>query len=98
MPHIETGILGRDRVELARAIAYHDVCEVIIGDIPQYTRLNRSKRNRAHVQAEIRLSELPDGERIYCDVPPRQRKIFDDDCIRDLEQSKPYPGLLVLLR
>ncbi len=62
MPHIETGILGRDRVELARSIAYHDVCEVIIGDIPQYTRLNRSKRNRAHVQAEIRLSELPDGE------------------------------------
>src|SRR4029453_2526834 len=53
---------GRERVELARIIAYHDVCEVIIGDIPQYTRLNRSKRNRARVTAEIRLSQLQDGE------------------------------------
>lgn len=62
MPYLATGIFGRERVELARAIAYHDVCEVIIGDIPQYTRLNRTKRNRARVTAEIRLSQMPSGE------------------------------------
>lgn len=62
MPHVTTEIFGRDRVELARVIAYHDVCEVIIGDIPQYTKLNRTKRSRARVTAEIRLSQLPEGE------------------------------------
>lgn len=62
LPVVDPGIYGQERVELARVIAYHDVCEVIIGDIPQYTKLNRSKRSRARVTAEIRLSQLPDGE------------------------------------
>ncbi|HKU74724.1 MAG TPA: TIR domain-containing protein [Pyrinomonadaceae bacterium] len=62
LPLVDPGIYGRERVELARVIAYHDICEVVLGDIPQYTRLNRSKRNRARVTAEIRLSQLPDGE------------------------------------
>jgi 5'-deoxynucleotidase YfbR-like HD superfamily hydrolase len=62
MQQVDPGIYGRDRVDLARVIAYHDICEVIIGDIPQYTKLNRTKRNRARVTAEIRLSQLPDGD------------------------------------
>lgn len=50
-----------DLVELARVIAYHDLCESILGDLPQYTKLNASKRRRARVEAEVRLSQLPNG-------------------------------------
>jgi 5'-deoxynucleotidase YfbR-like HD superfamily hydrolase len=59
---MDSQISDRERVEVARCIAYHDLCEVVLGDIPQYTKLNRSKRNRARVGAEIRLSQLPAGE------------------------------------
>ncbi len=62
LPSMDVGIFGSERQELARVIAYHDICEVILGDIPQYTKLTRSKRARARVTAEIRLSQLPHGE------------------------------------
>jgi|GEM_PF-2009866 len=62
LPLVNPEIYENSRVELARLIAYHDVCEVVLGDIPQYTRLNRSKRSRARVTAEIRLSQMKQGE------------------------------------
>ena len=62
MPHLDCELSGVELIDLARVIAYHDVCEVVIGDTPQYTTLNRSKRSRARVSAEIRLSQLPNGE------------------------------------
>lgn len=55
-------IREHDRDDLARVIAYHDITEVILGDIPQYTKLNQAKRNRARVSAQIRLAQLPNGE------------------------------------
>lgn len=57
----EYKIHGRDRAELARIIAYHDITEVILGDIPQYTKLDERKRNSARVSAEILLSKRPNG-------------------------------------
>lgn len=62
LPLVDPGIHGRERVELARVIAYHDICEVVLGDLPQYTKLTRMKRQRARVSAEIRLSQMPEGE------------------------------------
>jgi 5'-deoxynucleotidase YfbR-like HD superfamily hydrolase len=62
LPPLDSEVYEKDRVELARVIAYHDVCEVVLGDIPQYTRLNRAKRSRARVTAEIRLSQMKQGE------------------------------------
>jgi len=62
LPLIDSNLYENERVELSRVTAYHDVCEVILGDIPQYTRLNRSKRNRARIAAEIRLSQMKEGE------------------------------------
>ena len=56
------GIVGRHRVELARFIAFHDVCEVLLGDVPQYTHLNHYTRNKAKVEAQIRLARLHNGE------------------------------------
>lgn len=62
LPLLDPEIYEGSRIDLARVIAYHDLCEVILGDIPQYTRLNRAKRNRARVSAEIRLSQMKAGD------------------------------------
>jgi len=50
-----------NRNDLGRVITYHDLCEVVIGDVPQFTPLNRTKRRRAHISAQIQLSKLPNG-------------------------------------
>lgn len=61
LPFVEHSFTGVELTELARVIAYHELCEVVIGDIPQYTTLNRTKRRRAKVEAQARLSRLPNG-------------------------------------
>ena len=61
LPHIDSILSGTDKMELSRVIAYHDLCEIILGDIPQFTTLNNSKRRRAQIMAQSRLTNLPDG-------------------------------------
>jgi 5'-deoxynucleotidase YfbR-like HD superfamily hydrolase len=61
-PIVQHGIRQQEKVDLARCIAYHDLPEVLLGDIPGYTNLTDAKRARARVFAERRLSELPSGE------------------------------------
>jgi len=62
LPHLRHSATGRERFEIARLIAYHDICEVILGDVPQFTRLNDTKRRRARVVAQARLAQLPENE------------------------------------
>lgn len=62
LPYSSIGLNGRDRMLLSRVIAYHDICEVLLGDVPRHTRLNPSRRRRANISSAIRLSELPNGE------------------------------------
>jgi 5'-deoxynucleotidase YfbR-like HD superfamily hydrolase len=59
---VRHGVRHGEKAELARCIAYHDVPEILLGDLPGYTNLTDAKRNRARVFAERRLSELPSGE------------------------------------
>jgi 5'-deoxynucleotidase YfbR-like HD superfamily hydrolase len=61
LPILQPKLSGADLVEVARVIAYHDVCEVILGDVPAYTGLTQSKRRRARVDAERLLAQLPKG-------------------------------------
>lgn len=61
LPELRPKLAESDLVELARVVAYHDLCEVILGDLPQYTRLNATRRRRARVEAEVRLSQFPNG-------------------------------------
>jgi 5'-deoxynucleotidase YfbR-like HD superfamily hydrolase len=61
-PFVCHGIQQQERAELARCIAYHDLPEVLLGDIPAYTNLTDAKRKQAQIIAERRLSELPRGE------------------------------------
>lgn len=59
---ISHGIAPQERLELARCIVYHDIAEVLLGDIPAYTNLTEANRNKARIFAERRLGELPPGE------------------------------------
>jgi 5'-deoxynucleotidase YfbR-like HD superfamily hydrolase len=61
-PRVKHGIHPQEKIELARCIVYHDLAEVLLGDIPAYTNVDDSKRNRDQVVAEQRLRKLPAGE------------------------------------
>ena len=47
-----------DAIEVARLIAFHELNEVILGDIPAYTPLTGPKRERASITAERRLATV----------------------------------------
>jgi 5'-deoxynucleotidase YfbR-like HD superfamily hydrolase len=47
--------------EIARLITYHDICEIVLGDIPQYTKLNRNKRKKGNITAQMLLSQYDNG-------------------------------------
>ena len=61
-PIINHGIKPEEANELARCIVYHDLAEVLLGDIPAYTNLTNAKRSRAHIVAEAQFRKLPKGE------------------------------------
>jgi len=46
--------------DLARMLAYHDVCEVLLGDVPSFTHLNHDKRIIAQIIGENRYGKLPE--------------------------------------
>jgi 5'-deoxynucleotidase YfbR-like HD superfamily hydrolase len=49
--------------ELARCIAFHELNEVILGDMPAYTNLSQSKMNTADLYAWKRLKDISKRER-----------------------------------
>lgn len=59
---IDHGVPRQERLDLARCIVYHDLAEVLLGDIPAYTNLSESSKKKARLFAETRLRELPSGE------------------------------------
>lgn len=61
-PVINHGINPQEANELARCIVYHDLAEVLLGDVPAYTNITYSKRSRAHIVAESQFRKLPKGE------------------------------------
>ena len=63
LPHIEHGIPAADMNALAMCIAYHELNEIVLGDIPTYTSLSAAKRRDARIYAEERLRSVPSAER-----------------------------------
>jgi 5'-deoxynucleotidase YfbR-like HD superfamily hydrolase len=58
LPEINHGIPDQERSELARCIAFHELNEVILGDIPTYTNLTSRSRQSTRNYAELRLSTV----------------------------------------
>lgn len=51
----DNNIEWKDAAEISRIIAYHELNEIIIGDMPAYTPLSGPKRARAHLVSERKL-------------------------------------------
>lgn len=63
MPEIKHPIHKREYSELARCIAFHELNEVVLGDIPTYTPLSEIRRKSARIYAENKLRIIPPDER-----------------------------------
>lgn len=58
LPYISHGLEKSEFIELARCIAFHELNEVVLGDIPTYTSLTPVKRNESRNYAEERLRSV----------------------------------------
>ncbi len=62
-PHVEHGIMPQEMSELARCIAFHELNEVILGDMPSYTNLSQNKIRSTELYAWKRLKDLDESKR-----------------------------------
>lgn len=63
--HIDHELVGADVGDLARCIAYHELNEVLLGDIPSFTNLNSTRRQKSRIQSEQRLRSVDPKMREY---------------------------------
>jgi 5'-deoxynucleotidase YfbR-like HD superfamily hydrolase len=62
-PVIEHGIKHHETSEIARCIAFHELSEVILGDIPSFTSISKSKMRSADLYAWKRLKDVDKAQR-----------------------------------
>jgi 5'-deoxynucleotidase YfbR-like HD superfamily hydrolase len=84
LPHINHGIPKRELGDIAICIAYHELNEIVLGDIPTFTSLNTERRNSARIYAEERLRSVPPADRerianefIWMFLGEKHRKAFE---------------------
>jgi 5'-deoxynucleotidase YfbR-like HD superfamily hydrolase len=58
LPHIDHGINKSEFGDIALCVAYHELNEVVLGDIPSYTSLTNQKRKLIRIYAEERLRSV----------------------------------------
>jgi 5'-deoxynucleotidase YfbR-like HD superfamily hydrolase len=63
IPQLEPDFNNSEFQTLSRCIVYHDLCEVLLGDIPSFTNLSRVTRNRVYLKAGDLLKRIPPDER-----------------------------------
>lgn len=63
LPCVDHGLEDHEFAEIARLIAFHELNEVILGDIPTYTELSNRKRNASRIYAEDRLRTVAPAKR-----------------------------------
>jgi 5'-deoxynucleotidase YfbR-like HD superfamily hydrolase len=63
LPHFKHSLRETDYSTLALCCAYHELNEVVLGDIPTYTSLSSNSRNRARILAEERLRSVNPAKR-----------------------------------
>jgi 5'-deoxynucleotidase YfbR-like HD superfamily hydrolase len=84
LPQIGHGVNQSELGDIALCIAYHELNEIVLGDIPSYTSLNTERRNMIRVYAEERLRSVPPLERerianefIWMFLSEKHRKAFE---------------------
>ena len=63
LPLFQHSLKEHEYASLAQCIAYHELNEVVLGDIPTYTSLSSKSRNRARILAEERLRSVEPSKR-----------------------------------
>jgi 5'-deoxynucleotidase YfbR-like HD superfamily hydrolase len=63
LPIFEHSLKEHEYASLAQCIAYHELNEVVLGDIPTYTSLSSGSRHRARILAEERLRSVEPRKR-----------------------------------
>jgi 5'-deoxynucleotidase YfbR-like HD superfamily hydrolase len=84
VPCIRHGIAQSELSDIALCIAYHELNEVVLGDIPTYTSLTTNKRNSARIYAEERLRTVTPSDRkkisndfIWMFLSDKHRRAFE---------------------
>jgi hypothetical protein len=49
IPELDIDLTKERALNLARCIAYHDMCEIFLGDLPKFTSLSEAKRTSASI-------------------------------------------------
>ncbi len=63
LPCINHNIPHHDQQELGRCIAYHEINEILLGDIPSYTNLTAEVKELAKISAATELRRVSQRER-----------------------------------
>ncbi len=58
LPEIGVDLTDTEDIDISRCIVFHDVCEIFLGDIPQFTALNDAKRTKASILAAEKLGRF----------------------------------------
>jgi len=69
LPYINHGVRSHEYAELSRCIAFHELNEVVLGDIPTYTSMTARTRNRTRNYAEQQLRSI---------LPEKRERIAND--------------------
>ena len=84
LPFIDHGLEDHEYSELGRLIAFHELNEVILGDIPIYTELSDRERHASRIYAEDRLRTVTPSKReriandlIWMFLSEKQRKSME---------------------
>ena len=84
LPCIDHGLKDYEFAELGRVIAFHELNEVILGDIPTYTPLSDRKRRASRIFAEDKLRTVDPDKReriandlIWLFLTEKQRKSME---------------------
>jgi 5'-deoxynucleotidase YfbR-like HD superfamily hydrolase len=104
MPHLSLKIRLDQAQDLARCIAYHDLCEIFLGDIPTFTNLTMRQRIQTEIRAEHLLRRYPSDERdritnsfISMFLEDREQHSLDLCCKILADNTNPLRKLFVVM-
>jgi 5'-deoxynucleotidase YfbR-like HD superfamily hydrolase len=90
---IDHGLSVNDCTDVARCIAMHELNEILLGDVPTFTKLNDRRRHKTRIEAEQILATVPPRDResishrfIWMFLNPKHRETME--CYFDISKNE----------